>query len=149
MKGGSNRREMTGILLCNVLSAVLQRCVSSSAVLVSGGTISGGIMTASTWPCGRFCWAGRCSGSGSRCVCGYVPGMLYHLDLPDVLAFHALVVGGEQDFHCPGPRLRQAFEDLRSRYAAAGAPDVCHLAVGSEGHRFYADLAWPKILKLL
>ncbi|MFA9478824.1 alpha/beta hydrolase family protein [Phycisphaerales bacterium AB-hyl4] len=91
--------------------------------------------------------------TGSRCVCGYVPGMLHHLDLPDVLALHAprpvVVVGGEQDYHCPGAPLRQAFDDLRTRYRAAGAADACHLTVGPEGHRFYADLAWPKILDLL
>ena len=92
--------------------------------------------------------------AGSRCVCGYVPGILNCMDLPDVLALRAprpvVIVGGETDYHSPGPALRRAFATLQQRYATAGTgDDVCHLIIGPEGHRFYADLAWPIIEKLL
>jgi hypothetical protein len=87
--------------------------------------------------------------AGSRCVCGYVPDMLNVLDLPDVLALHApapvIVVGGAEDYHAPEHPLREAFAQLQARYAAAGHGERCHLVIGPDGHRFYADLAWPLI----
>ena len=41
---------------------------------------------------------------------------------------------------------RSSPEDVKI-YNAAGAGDRCHLVVGKEGHRFYADDAWPRMLR--
>jgi hypothetical protein len=38
---------------------------------------------------------------------------------------------------------------MQKLYAAKGAPDACALVVGGEGHRFYADDAWPVMHGLL
>ena len=91
--------------------------------------------------------------TGRRCVCGYVPDMMPALDLPDVVALRApkpvIIVGGATDYHCPAEPLEQAFTVLRQRYEAAGAAAACELVVGPEGHRFYAELAWPRIMAWL
>jgi hypothetical protein len=44
---------------------------------------------------------------------------------------------------------RRAFRKLKGIYAACGAADLCRLVVGPEGHRFYADLAWPAMQKAM
>jgi len=44
--------------------------------------------------------------------------------------------------------VEETFETIRQIYRAAGAADRCRLVVGPEGHRFYADLAWPVFCKL-
>jgi len=44
--------------------------------------------------------------------------------------------------------VEETFETIRQIYWAAGAADRCRLVVGPEGHRFYADLAWPVFCKL-
>lgn len=86
-----------------------------------------------------------------RCMCGCVPGLLQMMDVTDVLALHApnpvIVISGELDPELPGDVARRGYDDLLKRYTAAGAADVCHIGVGPEGHRFYADLAWPRILE--
>ncbi|MFW6076944.1 MAG: alpha/beta hydrolase family protein [Hyphomicrobiales bacterium] len=88
-----------------------------------------------------------------RCMCGCVPGILQLMDVTDVLALHApqpvVIVTGEHDEQLPGSVARAGFEALKLRYAAAGAGDACQLVVGPEGHRFYADLAWPAMLEAL
>lgn len=88
-----------------------------------------------------------------RCACGYVPGLARLMDLPDVLALHApkpvVVVAGREDALCPGPAAKAAFDDLQSRYASIHAADACTLCMGEQGHRFYAALAWPAMLKWL
>ena len=43
--------------------------------------------------------------------------------------------------------VRSAFKKLKEIYRAFGPESHCRLVVGKEGHRFYADLAWPKMLK--
>ena len=60
-----------------------------------------------------------------------------------------IVVAGRTDPIFPIGRTRREFARLRRIYAAAGAPDKCRLVVGPEGHRFYADLAWPKAMREL
>ena len=60
-----------------------------------------------------------------------------------------MLVAGEHDEIFPVAATRRAFADLQQVYAAAGASDRCHLVVGPEGHRFYADAAWPVMLQEL
>lgn len=56
-------------------------------------------------------------------------------------------MAGKDDPIFPVAAVRRAFRELKQIYAAAGAGDRCHLVVGNEGHRFYADQAWPVMLK--
>lgn len=86
-----------------------------------------------------------------HCADNYVPGLLQIADSADVLGLFAprpvVIVAGKEDEIFPIKATRKAFRDLQNIYAAAGAKENCKLVVGSEGHRFYADQAWPELLK--
>jgi len=85
-----------------------------------------------------------------HCADNYIPGLLRYAEMADVMGLFAprpvLVVAGEQDPIFPIHGTRKAFRRLKRIYRAAGAADRCHLVVGEGGHRFYADLAWPRML---
>ena len=85
-----------------------------------------------------------------HCECNYVPGLLKFAEMSDVMGLFAprpvVIVAGKEDEIFPIEAVKKAFEDLKSIYAACGAEDRCHLVVGDEGHRFYADEAWPVML---
>ncbi|MCZ7647201.1 MAG: hypothetical protein M5U26_18420 [Planctomycetota bacterium] len=123
-----------------------------------GGTIS--VFAAALLPRLRFCMPSCyfCTFKDSimsiyHCMDNYVPGLLQYAEMADVMGLFApkpvVVVAGKTDGIFPVKAVRKAFADLKRIYKAAGAEDHCHLAVGPEGHRFYADLAWPKMLKEL
>jgi len=86
----------------------------------------------------------------NHCADNYVPGLLQYAEMPDVLGLFAprpvVLVAGRHDRIFPLAGVRRAFKHLQGIYRAAGAADRCHLMVGPEGHRFYADLAWPRAL---
>lgn len=88
-----------------------------------------------------------------HCVCNYVPGLLAYAEMADILGLFAprpvVVVAGRKDPIFPIAATRSEFKRLKAIYAAAGADEKCHLVVGPEGHRFYADLAWPVALREL
>ena len=88
-----------------------------------------------------------------HCTCNFVPGLYNVADMADILGLFApkpvVVVAGKDDPIFPIKATRKAFKDLQRIYDACGAKEHCHLVVGKEGHRFYADQAWPKILKEL
>jgi len=88
-----------------------------------------------------------------HCICNYVPGLFQVAEMADVLGLFAprpvVVVAGLEDNIFPIEAARSEFERLKEIYAAAGAADKCRLVVGPEGHRFYADLAWPQLIGLL
>lgn len=88
-----------------------------------------------------------------HCMDNYVPGLLNWAECADVVGLFAprpvVIVAGKSDPIFPIAGVRRAFRDLKRIYRAAGAPDRCHLVVGSGGHRFYAAAAWPKAMKEL
>lgn len=88
-----------------------------------------------------------------HCSCNFVPGLYNVADMSDILGTFApkpvVVVAGKDDHIFPIKATRKAFRDLQEIYDAVGAKKRAHLVVGQEGHRFYADQAWPKILKEL
>ncbi len=87
----------------------------------------------------------------NHCACNYVPRILQWAEIDDVMGLFAprplVIVLGKDDRIFPLFSAKKAFRRLKRIYAAAGAKDNCQLVIGSEGHRFYADLAWPAILK--
>jgi hypothetical protein len=89
----------------------------------------------------------------THCVCNYVPGIFLVAEMADILGLFAprpvVVVAGLLDPIFPIEGTRSEFERLKEIYAAAGAPDHCRLVVGPEDHRFYAEPAWPELIKLL
>ena len=88
-----------------------------------------------------------------HCMDNYIPGILNVAEMPDVMGLFApkpvVLVAAKEDNIFPIKGVRKAFRALKKIYRAAGAEKHCHLVVGSEGHRFYADDAWPKMLKEL
>jgi len=88
-----------------------------------------------------------------HCADNYVPRLFQYAEMADVMGLFAprpvVLVAGKDDPIFPVAAVRRAFRHLKRIYTAAGAPDNCHLVVGPEGHRFYADLAWPKMLKAM
>ena len=81
----------------------------------------------------------------------YIPGLLQYAEMSDIMGLFApkpvVLVAGKKDDIFPIAKTRLAFKELKKIYQASGAADRCHLVVGSEGHRFYADDAWPVMLK--
>ena len=82
-----------------------------------------------------------------HCVCNFVPNIAKYFDMGDIGGLIAprglVVVNGKEDKIFPDEGVREAFEETKRLYAAAGVPDKCALVTGDGGHRFYADQAWP------
>ena len=120
-----------------------------------GGTVS--VYSAAVLPeidfCMPSCSFGTYAGSKMRvyqCGCGYIPGILEFMEMDDVMALFApkpvVIVAGKEDPIIPLESVTTGFERLKQVYAVRGAQEHCHLVIGSEGHRFYADAAWEKML---
>lgn len=88
-----------------------------------------------------------------HCACSYIPGVLEWAEYADVLGLIAprpcVVVAGAVDPISPLPAVRKAFRDAKRIWKALGAERKVKLVVGPDGHRFYADLAWPALEGLL
>lgn len=82
-----------------------------------------------------------------HCTDNYLPRALQFFDLSDLAGLIAprplVVVAGQEDPIFPIAGVRECFQGVRSIYAEYRAAEQCQLIVGSAGHRFYADLAWP------
>lgn len=88
-----------------------------------------------------------------HCTCNYVPGIARYFDMGDLAAMIApkklVVVCGKDDDIFPLFAVKKTYEIIKELYAASGTPDNCALVIGHEGHRFYADAAWPVMKGLL
>lgn len=88
-----------------------------------------------------------------HCTDNYVPGLMTVAEMADIAGLVAprplVAVAGLHDPIFPIEGVRRAFDGLSRIYEAAGASTKARLVVGPEGHRFYADLAWPVALELL
>jgi dienelactone hydrolase len=86
-----------------------------------------------------------------HCVDNYVPSLLRYAEMSDVMGLFApkpvVIVAGKNDTLFPVAAVRRSFRRLKAIYKAAGAENKCQLIVGPKGHQFYADLAWPKMLR--
>lgn len=93
------------------------------------------------------CTFGGSFGVIDHCVCNYIPGIMRYFEMGDLAGLIAprplIVVAGRKDPIFPFPAVQETFATIQQIYAAAGAPERCRLVVGEEGHRFYADAAWP------
>jgi len=106
-----------------------------------------------TMPSCSFCTIIDSWGSSHHCDCAYIPDMLNYMEMQDLTALIAprpmIAVAGLYDDIQPIEGVRIAFDKAKEIYAAAGAADNAQLVVGPEGHRFYADLAWPVFAKYM
>jgi hypothetical protein len=87
-----------------------------------------------------------------HCPCNYVPGLMEYAEMSDIAGLACpkplVLVSGKEDFIFPIRATRKAFKNLKAIYAEQSASDRVKLKVGPQGHRFYADLAWPEMVKL-
>ncbi len=86
-----------------------------------------------------------------HCADNYIPNLFQYAEMADVLGLFApnpvVVVAGLKDEIFPVEGVKRAFRRLKKIYNAAGAGSRCRLVIGAEGHRFYAEDAWPFALK--
>lgn len=91
-------------------------------------------------------------GAMKHCACNYVPGILNYFDMSELIALTAprklVVVSGALDDIFPLKEAREMVGIGKKAYDAYGAPGHIAHAVGDEGHRFYADLAWKALEKM-
>lgn len=89
----------------------------------------------------------------SHCHCNYIPHISKYFDMGELCGMIAprglVVVNGKEDKIFPEEGAKRAFSYTKEIYKAAGAKDKCYHIFGPEGHRFYADAAWPTINKLI
>ncbi len=88
-----------------------------------------------------------------HCVCNFIPNIANYFDMGDLAGLIAprklVVVNGKLDDIFPDEGVRESYEMVKKMYEAAGVPDYCALVTGPEGHRFYADPAWPVAKELM
>lgn len=82
-----------------------------------------------------------------HCICNYVPGIMNHFDMGDLVAIAAprpyVAVNGRYDDIFPLESANTQFEIAARVYRELGAEDKLRHVIGPEGHRFYAALSWP------
>lgn len=88
-----------------------------------------------------------------HCADNYIPGLLKYAEAADIAGLIApkplVIVAGREDVIFPVSGVEEAFADLKKIYRAAGAEEKCKLVIGAEGHRFYAEDAWPVMLDMI
>ncbi len=87
-----------------------------------------------------------------HCACNFIPHILDYFEMEDISGLIAprklVIVNGAKDSIFPEHGVKEAYETTKRLYFASGAPEMCRLVTGPEGHRFYADAAWPVIHEL-
>lgn len=88
-----------------------------------------------------------------HCPCNYVPGIAKYFDLGDLAVMIApknlTMVCADNDPCYPTDGTFETTDRIQHIYQAMGAEEHCALVVGHDGHRFYADDAWPVMHRLL
>lgn len=88
-----------------------------------------------------------------HCGDNYIPGVLRVAEMGELAGLIAprrvVFVAGEEDGIFPIHGVHTAFETAKEIFTAAGCPENARLIVGPEGHRFYAEPAWPVINELM
>lgn len=82
-----------------------------------------------------------------ECPCQYVPHLLRHADLPDIVSLIAprplLIESGTGDQHHTIEVVHDAYRDVRRAYRVLSAEDRVALDVFAGGHRFNGEKAFP------
>ena len=92
-------------------------------------------------------------GAMRHCACNYVPRMAEFFGMEDLIAMAYpklyVQVSGLTDVGFWIKGARNVFERGHKLYEQMDAADRCVYVEGPEGHRFYPDLAWPVVHRLL
>ena len=87
-------------------------------------------------------------GAMQHCPCNYIPGIMKHFDMGDLVALAAprpyVAVNGVTDASFPVESAKEQVAVGRVVYEALGAGDKLRHVIGDGGHRFYAAPAWPQ-----
>jgi len=104
-------------------------------------------------PAGALCTFAKSLGIIWHCSCNYVPGVANYFDMGDLaglIAPRPLVhIHGDEDRIFLPEGAEETHEITKRLYKAAGAEDKCTLVMGHGGHRFFAELGWEAMRKLL
>lgn len=88
-----------------------------------------------------------------HCTCNYVAGIGKYFDMGDFGGMIAprklIIVHGITDVGFYKPGVDKCYAITEKLYEAAGVPQNCDLVTGPYGHRFYADLSWPVVHKMM
>ena len=88
-----------------------------------------------------------------HCADNYLPGLLQYAEAADIAGLIAprplVIVSGAEDEIFPIKAAQKEFDNVKKIYRACGAEDKCQMVTGAGGHRFYADDAWPVMLRLM
>ncbi len=92
-------------------------------------------------------------GAMNHCACNYVPYIATYFDMGDLMAMaypkYFIQVNGKDDDIFPIDAAKKVFADGKKAYEEMGDGERCAHIIGHEGHRFYADPAWPIVHKML
>jgi hypothetical protein len=92
-------------------------------------------------------------GAMHHCPCNYVPHISEFFDMGDLMALaypkYFIQVSGKEDNIFPISGAREVFEKGKAAYTDMNAADRIALVEGFEGHRFYADDAWPIVHQMM
>jgi len=87
-----------------------------------------------------------------HCMDNYIPSALKYFGMEDLAGLivprYLIIIAGKEDPIFPISGVRKAFKKAKEIYKKAGFPERVKLIIGPDGHRFYADKAWPVIMKL-
>ncbi|MBQ3086356.1 MAG: acetylxylan esterase [Clostridia bacterium] len=88
-----------------------------------------------------------------HCACNYIPQITQWFDMGDLCGLCApkplLIVSGREDSIFPIDGAVESYETAKKIYTAADAAEKVMHCIGPNGHRFYAELAWPAFIKML
>ena len=89
----------------------------------------------------------------SHCSCNYIPGIAKYFDMGDLAALIApkkiLVFSTTNDEWFPLSGAKKAYGELERIYKAVGAENNCKMVIAQGGHRFFENIGWREMLKLL
>lgn len=88
-----------------------------------------------------------------HCLCNYIPSIAKYFDMGELLALAAprpmVVVSGLHDGIFPIEQAKECVAIAATTFRDLGADGNIVHVIGQEGHRFYADAAWPYIHRFI
>ena len=88
-----------------------------------------------------------------NCPCNYIPHIAKYFDMGDLAVMIApkklVLVCAEVDQYYPKEGMLETVAVIRNIYEKIGAGENCAHVLCNDGHRFYADEAWPVMHRML
>ena len=104
-------------------------------------------------PSCSFCGYLPSIGEQQHCMCNYIPGIAIDFDMGDLAALIAprvfVAINGRLDRTFPVESAEEQLEVAKQVYKVLGCEGRCRLETAPEGHRYYANIAWPALREAL